>query len=136
MEARMNIRNKGRAGEIEFCKWLTKTLGLTEEPKRNLNQTREGGADVIYPPFIFEVKRVRRLAFKSWWDQITVARRGHKIQTGECLFPVVAFRPDNCQWEFLIHASELDPRIQAGYLHINRFVFRSWARTKFLAQDT
>ncbi len=118
----MNIRGKGSGGEREFCEWLQIQFCLDKKPKRNLEQIRDGGADVIFPPFMFEVKRCQTILHTKWWMQVVKAAS----TTG--LIAVVAYRQNNKQWEFLISATEIGA--DKGFLHINRFVFLNWALTK------
>ena len=49
MMGKINSRAKGAAGEREFCKELAEHLGdaLVEPLKRNLEQTRNGGHDIL-----------------------------------------------------------------------------------------
>jgi len=115
-------KNKGSAGERELAKWLQRTLNLDEAPKRNLEQTRSGGADLILPPFMFEVKRCERLDLDSWWVQITKATGNESIR-------VVAFRQNHRPWEFLISANYVG--IEKGYVRLNETVFKKWIKNKF-----
>lgn len=48
-------RTKGAAGEREVCDLILRDLGI--EVHRNLQQTRDGGADIKLKPFSIEVKR-------------------------------------------------------------------------------
>ncbi|MEF2789319.1 MAG: hypothetical protein U0N23_04275, partial [Parasutterella excrementihominis] len=48
-------RTKGAAGEREICDLILRDLGI--EVHRNLQQTRDGGADIKLKPFSIEVKR-------------------------------------------------------------------------------
>ena len=119
-------KKKGNAGEREFCEWFQNQLNLDVAPKRNLEQTRDGGADVIYPPFIFEVKRCETLSFQAWWEQICAARDKWRIENDRLLTPAVAYRQNRGQWEFLIAATEIGSTMGGGYIWINRFVFVRW----------
>lgn len=60
-------RTKGASGERDVCNLIKEHLGV--EVKRNLNQTREGGADIKMPPFSIEVKRRARIALYDWMTQ-------------------------------------------------------------------
>jgi len=116
-------RAKGAAGEREFCKWLQTKFGLDELPTRNLEQTREGGADILgFKPFIFEVKRVEVLSLRHWWRQAVLAA---KMGVGGEI-PVVAFRQNRQPWRFLISASYLNPRIETGYIQVEEREFLMW----------
>lgn len=48
-------RTKGAVGEREICDLIFRDLGI--EVHRNLQQTRDGGADIKLKPFSIEVKR-------------------------------------------------------------------------------
>ena len=67
--AKINGRAKGASGEREFAQWLFSEFNLKEKPTRNLDQVRDGGGDLIVPPFMFEVKRVETLDLHRWWLQ-------------------------------------------------------------------
>ena len=51
-------RTKGAAGEREVCDLILRDLGI--EVHRNLQQTRDGGADIKLKPFSIEPKSNRR----------------------------------------------------------------------------
>lgn len=51
-------RTKGAAGEREICDLIFDNLGI--EVHRNLQQTRDGGADIKLKPYSIEVKDVQR----------------------------------------------------------------------------
>lgn len=99
----INVRNKGKAGESE---WVNRyQMFFPNEIKRNLLQTREGGADISgCSPFQVEVKRCQKLDRRAWWRQVTAA----------CLheddIPVVAYRQNHCPWFYLLPASMLGIR--------------------------
>lgn len=122
----INIRTKGNAGEREFCKWLFKTFELNKLPKRNLEQVRSGGTDIILPPFAFEVKRVEKPDWESFWCQSVIAAR--KLSEGdeyEGIFEaIVAHRYNRKPWTFLISADCIG--VPNGFVHINERVFISY----------
>jgi hypothetical protein len=124
MVAKNYARNKGSAGEREFCQWLDDNFRLYEKPKRNLSQTREGGADIICGDVAFEIKRVEKLSLLNWWTQ---ARRAVEDKEGLAygLEPVVAYKQKYCDWNFLISAKNIG--VDSGYIMINQFVFKRWA---------
>ena len=90
----MNIRNKGKAGESEF---INRYGPFFPNPiKRNLLQTREGGADISgCEPFQIEIKRCERVEKNKWWAQVKAACKPDEI-------PVVAYRQNRGQWKFLL----------------------------------
>ncbi len=48
--------------------------------KRQLGQARDGGADILLPPFLVEVKRRRKIAALRWLEQVrqaASAKPGH-----------------------------------------------------------
>lgn len=124
--SKINSRAKGAAGEREFCKWLYENFDLEEMPTRNLDQVRDGGADVIVNPFAFEVKRCEKLELHKWWAQVTtaVAQEGIAYQ----LEPVVAYRQNKGEWNFLISARHLG--LDKGFIKVGRFVFKKWVKLK------
>jgi hypothetical protein len=83
-------RNKGAVGEREWCAVVNINTG--SGAKRDLEQTRDKGGDVPAPPFLFEVKRRKGIAVRSFLDQAEEA-----LATGRydgCRFPAVAMRED------------------------------------------
>lgn len=114
-----SARNKGAGGEREFCKYIAELLDLPDMPKRQLDQTREGGGDVIVPPFLFEVKRQERLTLQNWWKQAVASAGGD-------LKPVVAYRQNRHAWRFLIPAEEIG--VFGGYICLESPIFAAWAR--------
>lgn len=112
----INVRNKGKQGESEFVNRFQ--MFFPNEIKRNLLQTREGGADISgCAPFQIEVKRCQKLDRKMWWRQVQAA----------CLseddIPVVAYRQNHCPWMFLIPANLLPMTNDPGYMEVEEKVF-------------
>jgi hypothetical protein len=94
-------RNKGACGERELFNLLTDNLGFVV--KRNLSQTRGGGADGLdVPGFAIEVKRQEKLALSAWWHQ-TVE------QAGPGRTPILFYRQSRQPWRAVIDLSDLDP---------------------------
>jgi len=119
----LNARAKGANGEREFCEWLSKNFSIPK-PERNLEQVREGGADILCRPFAFEIKRCENILLQKWWTQInTAVSNQHGKAFG--LEPVVAFRVNAKDWEFLISAKHIG--VFAGYLHMPAHVWKKWA---------
>lgn len=112
--------NKGKSGEREFCKWLKDNLDI--DTSRNLDQAREGGADVTTDDFLFEVKRRETLDLQSWWNQVVKA---HQQPRNSHLIPVVAYRQNRKQWQFLISAQFIG--LQKGFIHLEERIFKRWA---------
>lgn len=122
---RINSRAKGAAGEREFCTWLFENMNVPM-PTRNLEQVRSGGADIIeIEPFFFEVKRCEQLSLFSWWIQVSKAV---KSACNPSIIPVVAFRQNRMDWEFLIPAKEIG--VEKGFLRISERTFLQWCRNK------
>jgi len=119
----VNARNKGAAGEREFCQWLKANLKL--EASRNLDQPREGGIDIIVSPFGFEVKRCQTLSFVDWWIQAKTACEKIWDMERVHLMPVVAFRQNQMPWEFLISANNIG--CEKGFIRISEKVFVEWS---------
>ncbi len=132
--ARINSRSKGAGGEREFCRWLYDNMNVPL-PKRNLDQVREGGADIIdIEPFFFEIKRCEVLSLDAWWLQVVVAcRESGAIQEP---MPVVCFRKNRKPWEFLISAKHIN--CNKGYIRINERIFLEFSakiRNNFLEYE-
>jgi Holliday junction resolvase len=84
-------RDKGQRGEREVCKLLEEHLGGAF--KRNLQQTQEGGHDVLgLKGCAIEVKRCEKLQIERWWKQTTLQAR--EVQQ----LPVLFFRRNKEEW--------------------------------------
>ncbi|QBJ80527.1 hypothetical protein [Aquitalea sp. USM4] len=99
MTGRM-ARNKGAAGEREFCKLLSAELGM--EIKRKLGQARDSGDDAQVGKFRFEVKRRERLEVMKWCEQVEEAAGAGEV-------PVVAFRQNGEEWRVVLKLSDFLP---------------------------
>ena len=99
-------RNKGAGGEREAIRVLGEQLGAVVETelKRNLQQTRDGGADLIgLGAWRIEVKRSKIKRMSPWWAQAVE-------QTDEGRWPVVMYRLDfSREWRACVHISDLSP---------------------------
>lgn len=119
--------SKGKTGEREICAWVEKHLGpelqLTERVERNYNQA-SGGADVIIPNFIIEVKRRESLDLQSWWHQVITAKKHHK--DGDQLIAVVAFRQNRKPWQFMVSAEFIG--VERGFIILSEMVFTKFAK--------
>ncbi len=118
-----NARSKGAGGEREFCNYLKMHFGVNAE--RNLEQVRDGGTDIICPPFGFEVKRREDLDLKSWWIQAKNDCEKYNNPYFD-LIPVVAFRQNGKPWEFLVSAKFIG--CQLGFIRINEDVFKEFVQ--------
>ncbi len=96
----VNIRTKGASAEREVIQLLAPVIepfGI--ELKRNLEQTRSGGCDLVgIPGMAIEVKRQENLAINSWWSQ-TVRQA---LQRKE--MPVLIFRQSRQRWKVCLPA--------------------------------
>lgn len=114
----INILKKGKDGELELCKRLDPFFPNTL--KRNLNQTREGGADVDgCHPFVIEVKRVQDTCIgnkNKWWKQVC------RATVHEDEISVVAYRPNKAPWRYLLSASLVNPILQ-GWIEMGEDQF-------------
>jgi len=97
-------RRKGADGERELIALLREHLG--EELARNLDQARDGGADltggVLLAGYAIEVKRAAKPALKSWWEQ--AFSQAYGIADGRA--PVLAYRLDRQRWQFVMSIAE------------------------------
>lgn len=118
----INVVQKGKTGENEICDWLYKNLNIKAE--RIYNQAK-GGADIVISDFIIEVKRRQTFDFKSWWYQVSIAKKRHEDKN---LIPVVAFRQNYKKWEFLIPAP-LIHGLERGYIRCEEDIFLNFAKT-------
>lgn len=95
-------RDKGQRGEREFLKLLEKELPIKLE--RNLDQTRDGGCDLLgIKELAIEVKRCETLCINNWWEQALE-------QAGKDQYPVLAYRQSRKPWQVMIPLSLLAPK--------------------------
>jgi len=98
MKKKVNSRAKGAAGEREFISALTDILGdaLTAPMKRNLEQTRAGGHDIVgLEGWAIEVKRYKKLTegeLDLFWQQAW--RQAEEVGA----IPALAYREDFRSW--------------------------------------
>ena len=86
----MNSRRKGANAEREVAHIL-QDHGFPDA-QRNLEQSRDGGGDIVSGGFCFEVKRRATLAETKWRDQVQKAAHLHNAK------PVLVIRADNGEW--------------------------------------
>lgn len=86
-------RRKGAAGERELIALLRERLGDLPELRRNLDQPRDGGADLRIAGHAIEVKRAEQ--FRSSWIDQADAQAGGDV-------PVVAWRRNGGRWRLLL----------------------------------
>lgn len=92
-------RTKGATGEREICDLIFENLGI--EVHRNLQQTRDGGADIKLKPYSIEVKR--RAAIGNIYDWMNQASAGCDMAER----PIVVCRADRKQWLAVMPIEEL-----------------------------
>jgi len=118
---RINGRAKGAAAEREAAQWLKDTFHLEVTPERNLEQVRSGGHDLLhFQPFAFEIKRCETLALRQWWVQAVTSC------TDEYNEPVVMYRQNRKQWQFLISAKHIG--LKTGYIQLAAPEFVRWVK--------
>lgn len=122
MKKKINVSKKGSSGEREFCEWIQNILSLDQKPKRILEQTREGGADVIVDNYMFEVKRVEKLNLRPWWLQVCKANR----DKNDKYLPVVVFRQNNKDWSVLISATYIG--LKSGFIIVKDWEAKRWLK--------
>lgn len=84
-------RSKGARGEREVVNMLREVLPH-EDIARNLQQSINGGSDVILVPFYIEVKKAKKLLLDKWWEQTLE-------QLPESHFtPVLVYKKDYAPW--------------------------------------
>lgn len=83
-------RRKGARGENEVCKILTRLVG--EKHVRNLDQTREGGGDVSWGPFLLEVKTTETVSMPAWQRQAVASA------VAKGMIPAVVWRRKGDKW--------------------------------------
>ena len=88
-------RRKGKDGERELARLLREQLGA--DVTRNLEQTRQGGADLLgLPDWAIEVKRAVRPRLGEWWLQTCQQAEA----TGQR--PALFYRLDRQPWRVVV----------------------------------
>lgn len=104
---KINSRAKGAAGEREFIKELALELGdeLVAPLKRNLEQTRAGGHDIVgLEGFAIEIKRYKQIKegdIVKFWEQ--AKEQAQRIDAA----PVLAYREDMRSWRVVVSCNML-----------------------------
>lgn len=121
-------RRKGADGERELIALLREHLG--EELTRNLDQARDGGADLkggmLLAGYAIECKRAAKPEVRSWWQQAFA--QAYDIADGRV--PVLAYRLDRQQWHFVVPVSEAiggDWRSCPGFEHTMTMLIDAFA---------
>lgn len=97
-------RTKGAAAERELAGLLRDRLGTAIS--RNLQQTRQGGHDLLgVGCFALECKRVERLTLSTWWAQ--TLRQAQMVG----LRPALAYRQSRQPWLFLVLLGDINPEL-------------------------
>lgn len=134
----MNNRTKGATGERQFCTDLGQLIGI-DWLRRNLDQTRSGGYDILTTPpddtcptpeqtalagriatLAIEIKRTKLITpakISQWWQQTTE-------QADRCCpprTPVLAVRQDRWPWIILLPADH-------GTIGMNLTGFAHWLK--------
>jgi hypothetical protein len=103
-----SCRRKGQSGEREFISLLQDRLEL--DLSRNLDQTRDGGYDILgIPQLAIEVKRQENLSIPSWWSQ--AAKQANKDQ-----YPVLAYRQSRKPWTIIVPAKFVNSKLSNNSL--------------------
>jgi hypothetical protein len=96
----INSRNKGAQGEREVIQLIDDLLGI--QLRRNLDQWREGGFDLIgLEGWAIEVKRAKKPLLKNWWQQTVDQANLHNLK------PVLFYRLDNQRWRVVLAISQM-----------------------------
>lgn len=102
-------RTKGQVGEREVCKLLGEALGVSLD--RNLEQTRDGGCDIVANKvWYIEVKRQEKYQIDSWWEQ---ACRQAKEKDK---YPALFYRKSREDWHVIMPYSLVDNPLKY-YVH-------------------
>lgn len=105
--AKINSRAKGKAGERELIGELKKLLPpeMTSELTRNLDQTRDGGHDILgLDGWALEVKRYAQVLpadLERFWEQTTEQARNNGA------LPALCYRQDRRPWRAVIRMSDV-----------------------------
>lgn len=92
-------RRKGASYEREIVSILRETIA--PEIRRNLSQSRDGGADILWGDYVFECKRRRKLTFAKWMQEAEAACLGTRQK------PVVICREDEGENLVILRLTDL-----------------------------
>lgn len=115
---KINSRAKGAAGERELIKELGLHLGeeMVAPLKRNLEQTRVGGHDIVgLDGWAIEVKRYRVIKegdIARFWAQ--AVEQAHRVSHR----PALAYREDFRSWRVRVPMSVLDLRVNPEWTSV------------------
>lgn len=104
---KINSRAKGKAGERELIGELKELLPpeMTSELTRNLDQTRDGGHDILgLGDWALEVKRYAQVLpadLERFWEQTTTQARSDQKR------PALAYRQDRRPWRVVLRISDV-----------------------------
>lgn len=126
-------RNKGANGERELAKLLYGRLGV--ELKRNLEQSRIGGYDLVGLPFAIEVKRHEELRVNEWWAQASHQAIDARNATGDYTIPVLAWRQSRKPWTFRVPIFFFFPKEERDELGCDSNLIK-WCHTADVDIDT
>lgn len=107
MMGKINSRAKGKSGERELIGELKKLLPseMTSELTRNLDQTRDGGHDILgLDGWALEVKRYAEVLpadLDRFWQQACEQARNNESR------PALCFRQDRRAWRTVIRVSDV-----------------------------
>lgn len=112
-------RNKGARRERELCKVLGAELG--DVLQRNIEQTRNGGADVLcVKGFAIEVKGCERLSTPAWWRQ--ACEQAARVSAE----PMLAVKQNRKPWVFWLHTID-GGRRKADVIEAAGHIREKWA---------
>jgi len=104
---KINSRAKGKSAERELIGHLKELLPpeMTSELTRNLDQTRDGGYDILgLGDWALEVKRYAEVMpadLNRFWEQTTAQARNDQKR------PLLAFRQDRRPWRVVMRMSDV-----------------------------
>lgn len=130
----LNGRAKGLSGENEFCEWLFLKGLVATMPKRNLNQVRSGGIDVVpdMHPFVYEVKRVELVTEKildGWFIKASLDAKRYRGRD-----PIVAYRRNRGDWTFLVGVEPV-LGVPGSYVIAKSTTFVKYAQKRIASYD-
>jgi hypothetical protein len=82
----MSSRAKGAAFEREVVNALRDYMGV--DCRRNLEQSRSGGEDIVLRPYSIECKRRAAIALYDWWEQSCTSAKKKALR------PLLVIRAD------------------------------------------
>jgi len=118
-----NSRDMGAGFERKICNMIKDALGY-KDVKRNIEQVRSGGADIIIPNWSIECKAYQKSGSNSyrpsWWEQAKESARELNLN------PVLIYKYNNCPIKCVVHLDTISKNFSVGHDLVCEVDFDTW----------